>query len=516
MANLMETSESVVTIGDIARENGRSHGSAMATICSDSRLSFAEIDARTNRLANAFMALGVEQGDRILWLGQNCHRLLECLLACGKMGAVLVPANWRLTPPELDFIIRDLNPRVVIWQDQTIGENVRAVRLLSTDEAVWIQHDGEEDGSYESLIAGGKPDDPSRAIDPNQAIIILYTAAYEGRPGGAMCSHSGVIAHCMLTANIHGINHRSRQLNCGPLFHVASLRFALATFQVAGSNVFVPDSGPLTICEAIHTERCTGAFIIEPTISRIIELINSGSGNYDLSSLLTASDAKAEWKDLTSVDQSPWGRDPGGYGQTECFGLITARCFGGTGANGRPLPTLQVRILDTEQLELRPGEVGEIVVRGPTVMLGFHNRPERNAACFKHGWYYTSDLGRREMDGSITFIGPRGRLIRSASESIYPSEIEACLATHPAVAEAVALGIPDPIWGQSVRVVVVLKSQEIASPDELIDHCVGQLASYKRPRSVVIRDEALPRKGSSIDYAEVDAQYGGGGYPGFR
>ena len=146
-------------------------------------------------------------------------------------------------------------------------------------------------------------------------------------------------------------------------------------------------------------------------------------------------------------------------------------------------------------------------------MNGYLNRAEINAARQRDGWHHTNDLGRRETDGSLTFIGPKGRLIKSAAENVYPTEVETCLKQHPAVADCAIIGVPDPKWTQNVKAIVVLKPGQSATAEELIEHCRARIASYKKPKSVEFVN-ALPRKGWAVDYESLDAQFGGGGYPG--
>ena len=195
--------------------------------------------------------------------------------------------------------------------------------------------------------------------------------------------------------------------------------------------------------------------------------------------------------------------------------MLTLNAWGGDaeGNSGRPTPMTQVRIVDPDGAEVPTGETGEIVARGFTVHNGYFNRPELNETRLADGWHHTNDLGRREPDGSITFVGPKGRLIKSAAENIYPAEVEGCLRTHPAVADVAIIGIPDPTWDQSVKAIVVRKPDETASEDDLIEYCRAAIASYKKPRSVEFVDE-LPRQGWAVDYDALDERFGGGNYPG--
>jgi long-chain acyl-CoA synthetase len=206
----------------------------------------------------------------------------------------------------------------------------------------------------------------------------------------------------------------------------------------------------------------------------------------------------------------------GGYGQTEVTGLAAMNYYGvgGIGTHGRPSPAAHFRILDEQGRELPPGEVGEIVMRGPLVMKGYYNRPEINAARQRNGWHYGNDLGRREKDGTITFIGPKMQMIKSGVENIYPAEVEGCLRRHPAVADCAVIGVPDPVWVQNVKAIVQLAPGAAATAEELIEHCREQMASYKKPKTVEFVD-SIPRKNPfEIDYRALDERFGGGNYPG--
>jgi long-chain acyl-CoA synthetase len=268
------------------------------------------------------------------------------------------------------------------------------------------------------------------------------------------------------------------------------------------------------LCEIIERERCTGAFLVGPIFEQVLAV--NADGAYDLSSLRTAS-VGATWDAMTSRDPSVWAAAPGGYGQTEAVGFMTFACLGrgGTGPHGRTTPLLQVRIVDEDDADVPVGEVGELVGRGPTVMNGYWNRPEENAARGRGGWHHTNDLGRREADGTVTFVGPKGRMIKSAAENIYPVEVERCLASHDAVADVAIIGVPDERWVQSVKAIVVVREGTTVTSDELVEHCRARIASYKKPRSVEFVD-ALPRQGFLVDYDELDARFGGGNYPGGR
>jgi acyl-CoA synthetase (AMP-forming)/AMP-acid ligase II len=497
------------------------HTKRSASTCGGEHLTYAQLDERTNRLANALTDAGVGYGDRVLWLAQNCHRLLEGLLASAKIGAVFCPANWRQSADELAFVIEDSSPAAVIWQEEEIGDALRKAREQvggvsgsggSGGEPRWIQHDGgSEVGSYEAMIAAASSEAPDVFVDAADPVLMLYTAAFGGRPAGALLSHRALVTQGALLGSLQGIGSEYVYLNCGPLFHVATLMTTLATFVAGGTNVFTPRVDAEELCRLIVSESCTGAFIMPPTMDQIIEL--NSDGRYDLHSLRTFPGRRA-WTAMITPDDSPWGRNPGGYGQTEVMGLVSFPALGpAVGSHGRPAPFLRIGILDPEGNEVEQGETGEICVRGPTVMNGYLNRPELTAERQAGGWHHTNDLGRAEPDGSLTFVAPKSRLIKSAAENIYPTEVEGCLRTHPSVADAAVIGVPDKTWGQNVVAVVVLAEGQETTAEEIIEHCRSHIASYKKPK-VVEFTEKLPRKGFAVDYDALDEKYGGGGYPG--
>ena len=182
------------------------------------------------------------------------------------------------------------------------------------------------------------------------------------------------------------------------------------------------------------------------------------------------------------------------------------------GTAGWPAPLCDVTVLRADGSRADRGDVGELVVRGPVVMRGYHRRPELTAQRHAGGWHRTGDLGRVEVDGSLSFVGPAVRLIKTGAENVYPVEVEACLAAHPDVADVAVLGVPDPTWGQSVAAVVVPGDGRAPSREDLVEHCRARIASYKKPR-VITFAESLPRVGGQLDRDAIDAAYGGGGYP---
>jgi long-chain acyl-CoA synthetase len=506
-----------ITLGDVLREHARSWPTKTALVCGDHRYTYAEFDERASRLANALKEHGVGPGDRILWVGQNCHIILEALLAAAKLGANLCPANWRQSPDEFAYVLTDLEPAAVLWQADEIGEPIIKARESTQSTAWWIGCDEPAvqhgDPAYEQVLAAADATDPTVEVDPATAVLTMYTAAFSGRPQAAQLSHIGLIFQNLNIAIIQQVTPDDVYLNCGPLFHIATLMTTMATFQLAGTNVFTARADAEEICRLTDAEHVTGAFILPQVVKRIVEV--NKDRTYDLSSLQTMSMGNKEFAEMISPRTTYWMRKPGGYGQTEVNGLLTFSAFGdGPMSPGRPSPVMQVRVVNENGDELPVGEVGEIVARGPATMVGYYGKEEENARRQRGDWHHTNDLGRREPDGTISFVGPKTELIKTGVENVYPAEVEGALQKHPAVAEVIVIGVPDPVWDQNVKAVVRLHDGQQATEDELIEHTKSLIASYKKPKTVDFVD-AFPRLESGwVDRDAVKAAHGGGGTPG--
>jgi acyl-CoA synthetase (AMP-forming)/AMP-acid ligase II len=490
-----------LTVGDISREHRRRFADRVAAVCGHERFTYRELDERVNRLSQVLADRGCGDGSVVVWFGQNCHRVLEHFLACAKLGATLCPINWRASVDEAALMLRDLSPAVVVWQRKGLGEKVDQVRRSvgagagALVDASWIQHDTEDADGYEALLAGADDVDDERFVDCLSPVLAIYTGAFSGAPNAALLNHVALSMRGLCEALWNGIDHDYVYLNNGPMFHVGNWRTMMPTYLLGGKNVFVAEGEPEALCGLIEAEGCIGAYLAPGTRERLNEA--NADGRFD----------------LTTLRVSP-GVAGLGYGQTETGGMATTTLFGppAQGAAGRALPLVQVRVFDAADQEVGVGETGEIVARGMTITNGYLNRDDLNRERFRNEWWHTGDLGRREADGSLTFVGPKTRMLKSGYENIYPTEVEQCLASHPAISEAAVIGVPDPKWVQSVKAIVVVAAGQSVTEASLIDYCRQQIAGYKKPRRVEFV-EALPRHGGLVDYDRLDEVFGGGGYP---
>lgn len=484
---------------------------APALVCAEVRLTYAELAERTGQLAAVFKSMGVGPGDRVAWLGQNCHRIFEALLAASQLGAMLAPLNWRQSTQELEFVLADLAPKVVLWQPLD-GVDVDVLMGATPAATHWMSaHDTER---YKAQLE--MPLDPPNGMskDAHAPALILYTGAFTGRPSGAMLTSSNLLTQGMHLGHLMQIDRNFVYLNSGPLCHIATMMVAIATMEYGGLNVVIPRADPDLICQAIETERCTSAFLL-PQVAEQVAARARETGA-DLSSFRSPLDLPG-WSELVQRDATPWGQSPNGYGQTELSGNVAHGALLGEGplplGMGLAAPLMQLAMRTEDGISGAPGSVGEILVRGPLVHAGYWNRAEVNRERFRDGWWHTGDLGRIGADGRLIFIGPMARLIKSGLENIYPVEVEAAIRDLDAVAEVGVIGVPDEKWGQSVRAVVVRTPGSAVAEHDVIAHVASKIASYKKPRSVIFVDGPLPRSGGSVDYDQLDRNHGGGGYP---
>jgi acyl-CoA synthetase (AMP-forming)/AMP-acid ligase II len=496
-------------LDDVLAELAVARPRTVATVCGQTRVTWEQMHRRCGSLAVELNRAGVGFGDRVLWWGQNCHRLLEALFAASRIGAVLCVVNWRLSVEELAFVVDDCAPRLIIWQEQEIGATANAARAAGAGrDALWIQHDGTGADCYEARVARQSPDTEAAVRDNDRAsVLMMYTAAFDGRPNGALLSHQALLAQSMTLRLLERLDASTVYLNSGPMFHIGSLRRTIAVAHAGGRNIVCRRVDARELCALVDRERCTHAFLQPPTMAQMVQA--NADREFDLSSLQSAG-GPSGWSEMVSVIDNDT-RVKSGYGQTEVAGVVTYHYPDLPSIGARPGPLARVDVHDPRGSRVRPGEVGEIVVRGPMVMNGYHDREELNQHRARGGWHHTNDLGRLETDGSISFVAPLQRIIKSAAENIYPTEVEAALLRHPHVADVAVLGIPDDVWGQRVKAVVV--AREAIDDEELVSFCRTQVAGYKCPR-VFEFATALPRTGNGLDRECIDARYGGGGYPG--
>ncbi|MFZ5584472.1 MAG: class I adenylate-forming enzyme family protein [Thermodesulfobacteriota bacterium] len=474
----------------------------IAVVSEQGRRSFAQLDQRSDRLAGAMLAAGLRRGDRVAILFFNSLWFVETYFATVKAGLVATPINFRLVAPEVAYILNDSGARALFHGPEfnAVAGQVRgdcpALELLVRPGG----GDGARD--YEDFLARGRELAPPAGLDESDQCQLMYTSGTTGRPKGAVISHGNVLWNLMNTILGREDQPGKVAVVVGPLYHTAALNNHL-TIQIAlgGTSVLVGRFEPEELLAIIERER-VNLISGSPAFYHLL-MQHPRAWDFDRSSITKctagadklSAETKRQLREFFPSIEGVYDV----YGCTEaspCITILTAKqSLTKHGSVGRALPFLQARVVDELDRPLGPGQVGELVCKGPNVMRGYHNQPQATGEAIRDGWLHTGDLAYMDEEGFFYIVDRKKDMIVSGGENIYPREIEEVLYTHPAIADAAVVGAPDPLWGESVKAVVALKPGATLDEQAVVEFCKQRLASYKKPRQVVFV-EALPRNAS--------------------
>jgi long-chain acyl-CoA synthetase len=491
------------------RRAARINRGVFATIDGERRRDWPQTLERIARLAAALRDLGVADGDRVAVLALNSTRYFECFYGAWWAGAVIVPLNVRWAAPEIAYSLADSGASVLVV-DQAFAPLLPALagRGLALPRVVYAG-DGVAPGgtrAYEDLLGGATPC-ADRLRGGDDIAGIFYTGGTTGVAKGVMLSHANLFANAL--SNIAQLQLRDDEvyLHAAPMFHLADGLSTWGVTMVGGTHVFISRFEPALVMEAIGRHVVTFTTLVPTMVQRLLDhpawpLAEPRS----LRTLFYGGSPMPERVARQVIAALPRCRIFGAYGMTELSPIATvldARYHtlegphaGKLASVGQPALGLELRIVGVDDRELPPGEVGEIVVRGPTVMLGYWNKPEATAAALRDGWLHSGDAGYMDAQGFLYVADRLKDMIVSGGENVYSAEVENALYQHPAVSQCAVIGVPDARWGERVHAVIVLHPGTAATEAELIGHCRELIAGYKCPRSVAFRTDPLPLSGA--------------------
>ncbi|HLH79936.1 MAG TPA: long-chain fatty acid--CoA ligase [Chthonomonas sp.] len=485
-----------------------------ALIFRDQPITFAQLSEQTRRLAAGYAALGVEAGDRVALLLPNSPAFIMGYYAAAYLGAVSVPANPMLKPPELAYIWGDAGVKLVLTAEPLLPNVLEARKELPELHHIVCLTGASAPAStstpispqsvpglilfsdlltHEPLSSAALP-----SVQEEDCAVILYTSGTTGHPKGAMLSHRNLTRNIEQVLGRLQFTQEDRLLTVLPLFHAFAGTVCMnLPMMVGASSVLLDSFSPGKVLESVARHRVTVLPAVPAMFYALLQL--PPDPTLDLSSLrfLVSGGAPLPVAMLEALEKRFGVPVIEGDGPTECSPVTSANPLEGPrkpGSVGPPLPGVEIAIVDDEDRPLPTGEVGEIVVRGDNVMMGYLNQPEATREAMRNGWYHTGDLGRLDEDGYLYIVDRKKDMVITAGLNVYPREVEEVLITHPAVADVAVIGLPDALRGEEVVAVVVCKegvSQE-GLDRELIRHCRARLADYKVPRKVFFRD-SLPR-----------------------
>jgi fatty-acyl-CoA synthase len=486
------------------------YGNKVGIVCGDARLTYREYGERADRLSNVLTALDVSRGERVAWLGYNCHRLLEAYYGVVQMGAVLLPLNIRLTAPEIAFILND-SESVALFYDQDFLPVVDAVRRGASTVRHYVALESGGPSSYEALLAEAGADyTPPEGLKDDDLAELFYTSGTTANPKGVMMTHRNLYLHAMQVLAGLGIRDCNVQLHTIPLFHVNGWGTPHSVSCAGGRHVVIKKFDPKTVFELVQQERVTH-FSMVPTMATA--LINHPTlRDYDLSSLefVQIGGAASPVDLIREVEQHLGCPCYSGYGLTETTPVCTVaflkdhlkdlpdtQRWQRQAMTGYPIPGVEISIVDSSDRHLpHDGQSqGEIVVRADNVMAGYWKRPEETAEVMRGGWFHTGDMAVVDEEGYFLIVDRKKDIIISGGENISSIEVEKAVYSHPAVLECAVIAIPDDRWGEVPKALVVLKPAASLTEADLMDHCRTTLPGFKIPKSVEFFD-SLPKGGT--------------------
>jgi long-chain acyl-CoA synthetase len=485
------------------------------------RQSWAEFHDRVRRLAGGLQSLGVGPNDRVALLMINNDRHVETMVGAPWAGGVVVNLNYRWSVAELGEAIDDCTPKVLMLDDANLEAGLKlAEGRTHRMKLVYAGDSTCPKGmvAYEKLVDEFAPaQDAGRTGD--DLFTILYTGGTTGHSKGVMLSHANQIS-CSLSSIADGLfTEKAVYLTAMPMFHAGGIWPFISCMASGARTVLVPGFQPEQALEIIQRERVTEALLVPTMIQMLIE--HPLFKQYDTSSFTTiiygASPITEALLDRAIV-AFPQSRFIQCYGMTELSPLACVlhndnlhgepRQRGRHRAAGRSTYAVEVEIVDENDRPVPRGTVGEIVARGPNVMLGYWNKPEQTAEAKRNGWMHTGDGGYMDEDGYVYVVDRVKDMIISGGENIYSIEVENAIAQHPAVRQCAVIGIPSKEWIETVHAIIVPNPGHVVSADEIIEHCRARIARYKCPRSVEFRDEPLPLShANKILKRELRAEY---------
>jgi long-chain acyl-CoA synthetase len=484
----------IATVADIARVYGAERPDAVALIAGDRALTFAELDARSNRVAQAFRAAGVGFGDRVAFIDKNGIEFFEVVCGLSKIGAVVVPVNWRLAPPEMRHIIDDAGARMVIVGSEFFG-HIEAIEDQLAASIVAVGHHPRW-SSYDDWVAGCRAEDPCVTTGSDDIAFLMYTSGTTGVPKGVMLTNDNYFCKATGLADKWRFDVDSVSLAVMPMFHMAGSGWALVGLCEGARTVVLRDVDPPAILDAVARHGITNMLLVPVVIQRLLE--TPGVRATDFSALRAiVYGASPITDDVLVAALERFDCDLlQVYGMTETTGSITQldrHDHEFLRSCGKPFPWVQMRIVDAAGRDVPVGTVGELWTRSRQNMRGYWNNPEATAATVTpDGWLKTGDAGYVDGEGYL-FLHDRVKdMIVSGGENVYPIEVENVLMTHPQVSDVAVIGVPDTTWGEAVTAIVVPAAGASPRESELIAYARDRLAGYKLPKSVTFAG-TLPR-----------------------
>ncbi len=465
----------------------------IALIFEEKCFTYKQLDELAGRVANGLRSLGITVGDRVALFLPNIPEFIISYLGILKIGAIAVSVNVMLKSTEVSYILQDCTAKVIITTELQ-SEYVAIADLPQLQHILIAEGRANHQMSLAQLMASASPDAPAVEMDCHAPACILYTSGTTGFPKGATLSHGNIISNSYCANRFYRIHNRDRLLLYLPLFHCFGQNAILNTGLSACATIILHRRFDLEqVLQSIVTHQVTMFFGV-PTI--FIKMLNTDTNGYNLESVRYYFSAAASMP--VRVAQQ-WQHKYGkviheGYGLTETspFATYNHDLKYQLGSIGTAIDNVEIKIVDSDDDEVELGQLGEIVVRGPNVMLGYWNRPFETAQVMKNGWFHTGDIGYMDSNGFFYVVDRLKDMVNVSGFKVYPTEVENVIYQHPAIAEVAVYGIPNPIKGEVVQANIVLQAGHVITEEQIIEFCYQRMAAYKIPCTINFVD-SIPK-----------------------
>jgi acyl-CoA synthetase (AMP-forming)/AMP-acid ligase II len=494
------------TFADNIYRNALLYPDLEAFVYENSRITFSQYNSRVNQLIHALYKMGNKKGNMIGILSWNCQQMVELFGATMKGGFIASPFNPRLTADELDYLV-NYSETDTIFVGPELVDTINNLRPRLKKVKNYIINEGKSPDfiSYEDLISAHSKEEPDVFVEETDPCCVIYTSGTTGVPRGAVYVHSSFIDDARTFAINIAIQPGDRHLQVTPQFHIAGHTWYRTFFLTANCSVIHKFFDPVKMLQTIQDEKITHVNIVPTQLVAMLNVPDLAS--YDLSSI------KFLWYGGSPMPLEVLKRG------MNTFGVVFGEGFGQSESGpaishmpkedhdvldrppeqqkhlmsaGKPDIGVQVRVVDENNKDVKPGEVGEIIVKSKHIMTKYWHKPEETKKAVKDGWLHTGDMGTYDEQGYIYLTDRKKDMIITGGENVFPREVEEILYKHPAVSEAAVIGIPDPYWVEKVHAVIELRKDKSCTPEEIMKFCKQYLAGYKTPKSVEFID-ALPK-----------------------
>jgi long-chain acyl-CoA synthetase len=505
------------TFKELINNSMQSYSNKTAFIFKDKQYTFEQVNQRVNSLISALHSLGVKKGDHVGILAYNCSQYLE-VFAIAKAGMVTVPLNFRSVSTELEYLINNSEISTLILGKDFIHviDSIRP-KISKVRNFICLDADIDNMHNYEKLISSSQSSEPNETVQPDDMAAIFYSSGTTGRPKGAVHTQKSLAAE-MLIPN-RDMSSNDTALCVMPFFHVGgSAAYMLPAFAAGATIVVLEKFDEEAALRAIEEQKVTYTCFVPAMIIRLLD--HPALGKYDVSSLQTISytGAPMPLEALKNAIKHFGPKLIQLLGQTETLNMTmllksdhklngSPKEIKRLESAGKPPFEGELKIVDKNGKDVEAGIPGEIAARSDRMMASYWKMPSETAETIKNGWLYTGDAGMIDADGYVYIIDRKKDMIISGGENIYSREVEDILYTHPAVADAAVIGVPDEKWGESVKAVLVLKEGMKVSEQEIIEFCKERLASYKKPKSVEFWDTVPKTTTGKIKKNEIREKY---------